>query len=133
MSISQIRQGRDWSTSRESIAEILSTLDLMHDFCVLQEAGEDFTLEQADSPLLSNLHLLCNRLTSEAAVASADTIARNKHGFDFPQSWAYFEMTRCLKDITAKIPTSSDNIAIQTSNMVPHIKKMKFILRQLDQ
>lgn len=131
---SSIRQGRDWSTSRASVAELLNTIDMMHDFCVLQDTDEDLISAENGLPIHPTLTILCNHMTSEASLAYPDTIPTTQHSFDLTQGWTHFEMQHYLREIVQKISNISEETTIQKiSSIIPLLKHVKLILRQLDQ
>lgn len=125
-------QGRDWVTSRWSMAEAFDTLDHIHDLCVCfgwndSEGGYENHFEA-----IPNLMALTDDLRGHLAVAVADTIPHGRSASSFEHLWMCFEIEQIFEDIVTKVTDLADDeahsplgtMALLASRLKDELKKM---------
>jgi hypothetical protein len=128
-------QGRDWTTTRLSVAALLNSLDLMHDFCLIKYETKNLATLMPQQSLQATLAILCERVVNEAAIACADLIPSHKNYFDFIGAWSFTEIQKCLHILLhqATLCCRTKDHMHHIEDLVPTIQKIKLVLQQMDQ
>lgn len=126
-------QGRDWVTSRLTMAEAFDTLERIHDLCLgidLQKPDE----KVETFGILRAVHGLTESLTAQCAVAVADTIAPAAATGSFEQLWNGFEVEWLLRDMKAKaIDLYSEESFKPYGTLALLANRLKSALKKMDQ
>ncbi len=127
-------QGRDWISSRWSVAETLDTLDRIHDLCLEKDLHDSPGAAARRFFVLKTLHSLAETLTHQCAIAVADLIPTASATGGLTHLWNGRETARLLKELKANLfELSAEGSEKSFGATAFSAVKLKSILKKMDQ
>lgn len=127
-------QGRDWVTSRWSVAEALGALDHVHDLCLYGQEGPEPESRNERFAILQAVYGLTERLIAQCSIAQAESIPAGSATGSFSHLWSCLEVNQSLKAIKEKLTELSDEASREVHGEIALLAlDLKASLRRLDQ
>lgn|GEM_PF-1208810 len=127
-------QGRDWVSGRASMADAFDTVERLHDLCVGRDYCQSAELMVETFAVLKTVHGLIENLSSQCALAMADTIPLTAPVGSFAQSWNCFEIEGLLRSIKSKRADLSNEQQTKPFGALALLAvQLKASLKKLDQ
>jgi len=127
-------QGRDWVSSRWTIAETFDTLERVHDLCLYRDTDEQPDSGEETFAILQAVHGLIESLSGQCAIAMADVIPTSSHTGNFESLWLCFEIEKTLDEIKKKIlEISVDDTGSTFGSLAMMTQSIKTAFKKLDQ
>ncbi len=130
---SSLYRGRDWVTSRLSIAEALDALDHIHDLCLYgQDQGPEARAERF--ALIGAVHGLAEKIIAQCSIAQADAIPATSSIGSSALLLSCFETNQSLKALKERLAELTEESSRELLGELSFLAlDLKTRLRRLDQ